>query len=720
MTCATIRTISPVLFIACMTSLSDGFGKPSCTNDLKCWTSCALGNCGYKPSVTAFVKCSWTFESPAMLHKYNYTLVLSRQDRKQCKPSVSKCDEKTGSCLSTFHMVDCSDDSTSHTDSISAWLRLNDGKVQYCENIFSFQICNYAKPDPIKITGISWSNSSKLNIEIEKPSCATYQLKYEFQYTWTNGIRNGTKTISVLEKKPEILGREATEYNITVRATTHSEKVFSSPVSVHHVTKPRKALDKKSLRFSCSKYHRDGNSMNVSISWKKMGIIDYFEMKMFDENKEKFITNKTIIPKRGNSHHNVHIQSLQPTKKYYIEITAHNSGGVSQAARFHFEKEKCKPPAQPRCSLSAQGKSWIEVQWDVDDVDDLYNYDVKLQHHDNVIDRIQNLEPSTRKLNLTRLKECILYKITVCSTIYSVEQSCCFVSSFTSGSVPKSPPLYQFKKITSRSITMQVTYEGIKDKLSCGRIQYYTIEYQKLEYLNHSKKHKVRKFNTRSRIISLTDLTPNTRYAIKVAMTNEAGIGMQKEIYVKTLQDAPDDSPEIRSVTRTSSEDINVSWKPPRKPNGEIEVYEVLIKTRLTFDEPQHNNDNCIAKDNDISCSYNGTNTSVLIKTGYAGIIHVRACTKNETGLMCSDWSDAKEIGVFEETGSLLLIILCVICGILMVFVIIVGTIYRCREQGPKPAKPWMHPVILSEFEKDLLSNKEKQEAGNVKKHSKG
>ncbi|KAM3608908.1 uncharacterized protein V6R79_006653 [Siganus canaliculatus] len=108
-----------------------------------------------------------------------------------------------------------------------------------------------------------------------------------------------------------------------------------------------------------------------------------------------------------------------------------------------------------------------------------------------------------------------------------------------------------------------------------GRITHYTV--YGLKVLSNE----ALKWVTNITSILITDLDKYTTYKLRVAASTavgESSLSEEDDIFVVTLEDDPDSPPVNLTVRDISPSTATLAWSPPEKPNGVIQLYEILYE----------------------------------------------------------------------------------------------------------------------------------------------
>ncbi|XP_034500111.1 phosphatidylinositol phosphatase PTPRQ isoform X2 [Ailuropoda melanoleuca] len=141
--------------------------------------------------------------------------------------------------------------------------------------------------------------------------------------------------------------------------------------------------------------------------------------------------------------------------------------------------------------------------------------------------------------------------------------------------VPSSIQIINYKNISSSSILLYWDPPEYPN----GKITHYTIYAMELDT------NRAFQMTTTDNSFLITGLKKYTKYKMRVAASTHVGessLSEENDIFVRTLEDEPESSPQDVEVIDVTASEINLRWSPPRKPNGIIVVYEVLYKNMDT------------------------------------------------------------------------------------------------------------------------------------------
>ncbi|XP_014387164.1 PREDICTED: phosphatidylinositol phosphatase PTPRQ isoform X1 [Myotis brandtii] len=137
--------------------------------------------------------------------------------------------------------------------------------------------------------------------------------------------------------------------------------------------------------------------------------------------------------------------------------------------------------------------------------------------------------------------------------------------------VPSSIQIINYKNISSSSILLYWDPPEFPN----GKITHYTIYAMELDTNTAFQ------MTTLNNSFLITGLKKYTKYKMRVAASTHVGessLSEENDIFVRTLEDEPESSPQDVEVTDVTAHEISLKWLPPEKPNGIIVAYEVLYK----------------------------------------------------------------------------------------------------------------------------------------------
>ncbi|XP_051579937.1 LOW QUALITY PROTEIN: phosphatidylinositol phosphatase PTPRQ [Myxocyprinus asiaticus] len=145
----------------------------------------------------------------------------------------------------------------------------------------------------------------------------------------------------------------------------------------------------------------------------------------------------------------------------------------------------------------------------------------------------------------------------------------------TTEQVPSSVQDVSYQNISSTSIG--VNWEPPLNPN--GKITHYTV------YAQNLLTNQVLQQATDTTSTVLRDLDKYSSYKLRVAASTAVGespLTDEDYIYIVTQEDVPDSPPRDLAIVKTTSSTVTLTWSPPEKPNGIIQMYEVTY-TNHTF-----------------------------------------------------------------------------------------------------------------------------------------
>nr|XP_017527742.2 phosphatidylinositol phosphatase PTPRQ [Manis javanica] len=156
--------------------------------------------------------------------------------------------------------------------------------------------------------------------------------------------------------------------------------------------------------------------------------------------------------------------------------------------------------------------------------------------------------------------------------------------------VPSSIQTINYKNISSSSILLYWDPPEYPN----GKITHYTI------YAVELGANRAFQMTTSDNSFLITGLKKYTKYKMRVAASTHVGespLSEENDIFVRTLEDEPESSPQDVEVVEVNAGEINLKWSPPEKPNGVIIAYEVLYKNINTLFMKNTSTTNIILRD---------------------------------------------------------------------------------------------------------------------------
>ncbi|XP_062913828.1 phosphatidylinositol phosphatase PTPRQ isoform X1 [Mobula hypostoma] len=346
-----------------------------------------------------------------------------------------------------------------------------------------------------------------------------------------------------------------TTYSITIETTSATKK--SHPITISITTVPEPPMD---LQFVV----QDENS--AYLFWKPpRGDFDNFELSYNIPG-----TNETTCTttSRGN---NFRIKDLIPGAEYLFQIKTVKGMDVSEVIEKRLKTKPGKPQMLEVSNIFATG---FTLRWRAP-IGNNGNYKVELVPDQGFVN-ITNLGNGTFKADVFDATPGIKYTATVSS-----------VSS-------------SFSKSVSRSFTTNETYAVSPDGLAVGligataimliwnvpshpngRILSYVVEYKEVCPVLQANFIQVSTHADTTEFL-LNNLKPGAVYKIRVAAENSAGIGAFSTFrQVVTAESAP--GPVLAlTATAVNHTAANVTWILPKRPNGKITQFSIIIKSVRT------------------------------------------------------------------------------------------------------------------------------------------
>ncbi|KAM8802889.1 phosphatidylinositol phosphatase PTPRQ isoform 2-T2 [Rhynchonycteris naso] len=165
-----------------------------------------------------------------------------------------------------------------------------------------------------------------------------------------------------------------------------------------------------------------------------------------------------------------------------------------------------------------------------------------------------------------------------------------FLNVRTLEQVPSSIHIINYKNISSSSVLLYWDPPEYPN----GKITHYTIYAMELDT------NRAFQMTTVDNSFLITGLKKYTKYKMRVTASTHVGessLSEENDIFVRTLEDEPESSPQHVEVIEVTANEISLKWLPPEKPNGIIVAYEVLYKNIDTLFMKNTSTTNIILRD---------------------------------------------------------------------------------------------------------------------------
>uniref|UniRef100_A0A182R1P4 Fibronectin type-III domain-containing protein n=1 Tax=Anopheles funestus TaxID=62324 RepID=A0A182R1P4_ANOFN len=248
---------------------------------------------------------------------------------------------------------------------------------------------------------------------------------------------------------------------------------------------------------------------------------------------------------------------------------------------------------------------------------------------------------------LENLKPYITYKIEI--AMYSETQigprSVPLVNT-TREAAPSPPRNLEVRKITNKSITLH--WEP-PEHINGGKMSY------EINYNEHPLKYNVEEPETEV-MQTLENLDAFTEYNITVRALTIGFSNNSKPVRVRTLVGKPQAIGQPSTNSSSNGSKLIIGWKPPMKPSGCLEFYELRVKAKQTFTYQQRKTE-CQLREA-ICQNRDSSKYEFLVRA-----VNVDIAGPNATAfekLSCSDrwtelnkmWSDLKRFVAYAECGN--------------------------------------------------------------------
>ena len=225
---------------------------------------------------------------------------------------------------------------------------------------------------------------------------------------------------------------------------------------------------------------------------------------------------------------------------------------------FQYVLEYCSQPNPQNCEICENGKSWKtetfaspNIEYRIPDVSNPY----------------QRYSARIRSKN---------------SEGVGPRPTCQFL--FAGEDLPVAAP--EKLSIDSRGKTfLELKWQSLPSAVSNGKIRSYVIKYKESDDNENNMVGSERELIAKTEFLRLENLEPAKKYRIKVAAVNGAGIGPFSAFVDKeTLEDTPGPPVDLQ-VMSVWPDKVNIVWKQPKRPNGQITAY-TYQATGLPIDRP--------------------------------------------------------------------------------------------------------------------------------------
>ncbi|XP_069161945.1 receptor-type tyrosine-protein phosphatase H-like isoform X5 [Procambarus clarkii] len=203
------------------------------------------------------------------------------------------------------------------------------------------------------------------------------------------------------------------------------------------------------------------------------------------------------------------------------------------------------------------------------------NYSVAWSPPDNGNGTEDTVDGSITQYNITRLKSCVNYTVTVTAATIKGYGKQFNIINTTDAAAPPSPPVTCKKVDSPRQLT--VTWSPADTQCTVNR---YKVDYTGDVLWSDDTRHDSKELQTT--YADLGDLTPWTTYTVCVAavVVNDI-VGAWDCCSSTTLEDAPGKPAEINQ-TSSSTKTVTLTWAGPEEKNGVVTDYQLAWDGGLT------------------------------------------------------------------------------------------------------------------------------------------
>ncbi|CAB3401714.1 unnamed protein product [Caenorhabditis bovis] len=275
---------------------------------------------------------------------------------------------------------------------------------------------------------------------------------------------------------------------------------------------------------------------------------------------------------------------LNPETSYNISIAAGTKQGFGREIWTRYTTDPFHIPivgTMPH--VTPDGSNALDVEWNavVDPKNRVKGYIIEIRNADTPvwqeIGGIVNHDSVKRTYfkKLTGLDSDTLYfiRIKVVDHRQRVGEPSPEAQARTGCAAPISPPT-NLNLASPTNVQVRVSWQApSQNSWKCSAIRY------KLEYVNGTESRKQIDLPSSS-IEHLFDSKSNTRWTVRIRTENDAGASeWSKELEITTGEGAPGAIDDLKAKP-TGPTTIDVTWKPPRDPNGVITGYTLVYKLK--------------------------------------------------------------------------------------------------------------------------------------------
>nr|XP_045618771.1 receptor-type tyrosine-protein phosphatase F-like isoform X2 [Procambarus clarkii] len=297
------------------------------------------------------------------------------------------------------------------------------------------------------------------------------------------------------------------------------------------------------------------------------------------------------------------------------------------------------------------------------------NYSVAWSPPDSGNGTEVTVDGSITQYNITRLKSCVNYTVTVTAATIKGYGKQFNVTNTTDASAPPSPPVTCKKVDSPRQLT--VTWSPADTQCTVNR---YKVDYTGDVLWSDDTSHDSKELQTT--YADLGDLTPWTTYTVCVAavVVNDI-VGAWDCCSSTTLEDAPGKPAEINQ-TSSSTKTVTLTWAGPEEKNGVVTDYQLAWDgglTNLTANTTTYT----------ISNLHRKSQFTVYLKVSSEVVVMTRLCLFLLQARTGKGWGPSISIPVTTLKGvSAGAVAGGVVGGVLLVSAAVAAVVYRRRLKG--------------------------------------